>query len=138
MATTATFACPRDLDFEGVSELEIVREGNNIILRPVGRPGAPLRSLKRLTPAFWKNVRTWSLMKDGLSYEEDLYARPLYLRVHHARTARSRAETTGAGGAVRSPHSDPGHYLRRDTFRRYRTESLATTCPAGRRLLRAP
>ena len=26
---------PRDLDFEGVSELEIVREGDSIILRPV-------------------------------------------------------------------------------------------------------
>lgn len=26
---------PRDLDFEGVIELEIVREGDSIILRPV-------------------------------------------------------------------------------------------------------
>jgi antitoxin VapB len=26
---------PRDLDFEGVSELEIVREGDSIIRRPV-------------------------------------------------------------------------------------------------------
>jgi len=26
---------PRDLDFEGVSELEIIREGDRIILRPV-------------------------------------------------------------------------------------------------------
>lgn len=26
---------PRDLDFEGVSELEIVREGDSIILHPV-------------------------------------------------------------------------------------------------------
>ncbi len=26
---------PRDLDFEGVSELEIVREGDRIILRPL-------------------------------------------------------------------------------------------------------
>ncbi|ATZ93047.1 MULTISPECIES: type II toxin-antitoxin system VapB family antitoxin [Dickeya] len=26
---------PRDLDFEGVNELEIVREGDTIILRPV-------------------------------------------------------------------------------------------------------
>lgn len=26
---------PRDMDFEGVSELEIVREGDAIILRPV-------------------------------------------------------------------------------------------------------
>ncbi|NIF22309.1 type II toxin-antitoxin system VapB family antitoxin [Candidatus Pantoea multigeneris] len=26
---------PRDMDFEGVSELEIVREGDSIVLRPV-------------------------------------------------------------------------------------------------------
>ncbi|ELD2083797.1 AbrB/MazE/SpoVT family DNA-binding domain-containing protein [Enterobacter hormaechei] len=26
---------PRDLDFEGVNELEIIREGDSIILRPV-------------------------------------------------------------------------------------------------------
>ncbi|EIV7749921.1 AbrB/MazE/SpoVT family DNA-binding domain-containing protein [Escherichia coli] len=26
---------PRDLDFEGVSELKIIREGDSIILRPV-------------------------------------------------------------------------------------------------------
>lgn len=26
---------PRDLDFEGVSELEIIREGDSIILRPI-------------------------------------------------------------------------------------------------------
>ncbi|HCB8544617.1 TPA: AbrB/MazE/SpoVT family DNA-binding domain-containing protein [Escherichia coli] len=26
---------PRDLDFEGVSKLEIIREGDSIILRPV-------------------------------------------------------------------------------------------------------
>lgn len=26
---------PRDLDFDGVSELEIVREGDRIILRPI-------------------------------------------------------------------------------------------------------
>ncbi len=32
---------PRDLDFEGVSELEIVREGDSIILRPV-RPTSGL------------------------------------------------------------------------------------------------
>ncbi len=32
---------PRDLDFDGVSELEIVREGDSIILRPV-RPTSGL------------------------------------------------------------------------------------------------
>lgn len=31
---------PRALDFEGVSELENVREGDSIILRPSVRPGA--------------------------------------------------------------------------------------------------
>lgn len=38
---------PRDMDFEGVSELEIVREGDTIILRPV-RPtwGSFLREEK--------------------------------------------------------------------------------------------
>ncbi|TDN57464.1 type II toxin-antitoxin system VapB family antitoxin [Scandinavium goeteborgense] len=38
---------PRDMDFEGVSELEIVREGDTIILRPV-RPtwGSLLREEK--------------------------------------------------------------------------------------------
>lgn len=30
-----TIRLPRDLDFEGVSELEIVREGDSIILRHV-------------------------------------------------------------------------------------------------------
>ncbi len=35
---------PRDLDFEGVSELEIVREGDSIILRPVRPTGARSRS----------------------------------------------------------------------------------------------
>lgn len=35
---------PRDLDFEGVSELEIVREGDSIILRPVRPTGAHSRS----------------------------------------------------------------------------------------------
>jgi len=30
-----TIRLPRDMDFEGVSELEIIREGDSIILRPV-------------------------------------------------------------------------------------------------------
>lgn len=33
---------PRDMDFEGVSELEIVREGDSIILRPVRPAGLGL------------------------------------------------------------------------------------------------
>ncbi len=67
---------PRDLDFDGVSELEIVREGDSIILRPV-RPSwglvraagqGPIRTL-------WRSVRMWSAMKDALSHEENLDAR---------------------------------------------------------------
>lgn len=49
---------PRDLDFEGVSELEIVREGDTLILRPA-RPSwssfimrePPEAVLKRLEQA---------------------------------------------------------------------------------------
>ncbi|HDZ9772018.1 TPA: AbrB/MazE/SpoVT family DNA-binding domain-containing protein [Klebsiella variicola subsp. variicola] len=33
--TLTAIRLPRDLDFEGVSELESVREGDRIILRPV-------------------------------------------------------------------------------------------------------
>ena len=44
---------PRDLDFEGVSELEIVREGDSIILRPV-RPtwGSFAGLLEKADPDF--------------------------------------------------------------------------------------
>jgi len=60
---------PRELDFEGVNELEIVREGDSITLRPV-RPGwrsfgnweKPMRTL-------WQSVRRLSAMKDNLSGE---------------------------------------------------------------------
>ncbi len=40
---------PRDMDFEGVSELEIVREGNSIILRPV-RPTGLVRDAGKGRP----------------------------------------------------------------------------------------
>lgn len=42
---------PRDLDFDGVSELEIVREGDSIILRPV-RPTRSFAQLDRADPDF--------------------------------------------------------------------------------------
>lgn len=42
---------PRDLDFEGVSELEIVREGDSIILRPV-RPTRSFLELEKADPDF--------------------------------------------------------------------------------------
>ncbi len=43
---------PRDLDFEGVSELEIVREGDSIILRPVRPTWDSFFELERADPDF--------------------------------------------------------------------------------------
>jgi virulence-associated protein VagC len=72
--------------FEGVSELEIVREGDSIILRPVRPtfPGDRSRSSKRLNRTLWRSVRTLSATKDDLTCEQNLYAGHLYLLVHHA------------------------------------------------------
>ena len=47
---------PRDLDFEGVSELEIVREGNSIILRPVRPTWSSLASLEKADAAEREDV----------------------------------------------------------------------------------
>ena len=43
---------PRDLDFEGVSELEIVREGDSIILRPVRPTWGSFLELEKADPDF--------------------------------------------------------------------------------------
>lgn len=43
---------PRDLDFEGVSELEIVREGDSIILRPVPPTWDSFLELEKADPDF--------------------------------------------------------------------------------------
>jgi len=43
---------PRDLDFEGVSELEILREGDNIILRPVRPTWSSFAQLEKADPDF--------------------------------------------------------------------------------------
>ncbi|EGO8361806.1 AbrB/MazE/SpoVT family DNA-binding domain-containing protein [Escherichia coli] len=43
---------PRDLDFEGVSELEIIREGDSIILRPVRPTWSSFRELEKAAPDF--------------------------------------------------------------------------------------
>lgn len=43
---------PRDLDFEGVSELEIVREGDCIILRPVRPTWSSFISLEKAEAGF--------------------------------------------------------------------------------------
>ncbi len=66
---------PRDLDFDGVSELEIVREGDSIILRPVRPTWARSRSWTGPIRTLWRSVRMWSAMKDALSHEENLDAR---------------------------------------------------------------
>ncbi|STW38449.1 vagC protein [Klebsiella pneumoniae] len=51
-AITAPSVCPRDLDFDGVSELEIVREGDSIILRPVRPTWGSFAQLDRADPDF--------------------------------------------------------------------------------------
>lgn len=49
---------PRDLDFEGGgSELEIVREGDCIILRPSSQPGARSRSCGKSRPGLYGGTR---------------------------------------------------------------------------------
>jgi antitoxin VapB len=65
---------PRDMDFEGVSELEIVREGDRIILRPVRPTWARSRRWKKQTRTLWRSVRTLSVTKDGLTCEQNVYA----------------------------------------------------------------
>ncbi|EGS1686357.1 MAG: type II toxin-antitoxin system VapB family antitoxin [Enterobacter cloacae] len=55
---------PRDLDFEGVSELEIVREGECIILRPVRPAWSSFAMMGRADPDFMAE------RGDGVSDEE--------------------------------------------------------------------
>ncbi|MEH4297780.1 type II toxin-antitoxin system VapB family antitoxin [Enterobacter ludwigii] len=43
---------PRDMDFEGVSELEIIREGDSIILRPVRPTWGSFAQLDKAYPDF--------------------------------------------------------------------------------------
>ena len=43
---------PRDLDFDGVSELEIVREGDSIILRPVRPTWSTFAELEKADAEF--------------------------------------------------------------------------------------
>ncbi|QIZ51183.1 AbrB/MazE/SpoVT family DNA-binding domain-containing protein [Dickeya zeae] len=43
---------PRDMDFEGVNELEIVREGDSIILRPVRPTWSSFFELEKADPDF--------------------------------------------------------------------------------------
>jgi antitoxin VapB len=58
---------PRDLDFEGVSELEIVREGDSIILRPVRPTWGSFTQLENADRTLWPSVVMLSAMKDGLT-----------------------------------------------------------------------
>ena len=43
---------PRDMDFEGISELEIVRNGDSIILRPVRPTWGSFATLEKADPDF--------------------------------------------------------------------------------------
>jgi hypothetical protein len=101
---------PRDLDFEGVSELEIVRGGQHYFASRPADLGL-VRAVRRQTRTLWRSARTLSATKDDLTCEQDLYARHLYLLVHHARAAGSRPEAPGAGGAARPAHRCLGHHL---------------------------
>ncbi|ATI65964.1 type II toxin-antitoxin system VapB family antitoxin [Edwardsiella tarda] len=46
---------PRDLDFEGVSELEIIREGDSIILRPARPTWGSFAQLEKADSDFMAN-----------------------------------------------------------------------------------
>ncbi len=66
---------PRDLDFEGVSELEIVREGGQH--HPAPRPANPgiiPRVRKKPIQILWRSARMLSATKGDLTCEQDLYA----------------------------------------------------------------
>ncbi len=65
---------PRDLDFEGVRELEIIREGDSIILRPVRPTWAHSWSTKKPIQILWRSARMLSATKGDLTCEQDLYA----------------------------------------------------------------
>ncbi|OHG19212.1 antitoxin [Salmonella enterica subsp. diarizonae serovar 60:r:e,n,x,z15] len=43
---------PRDLDFDGVNELEIIREGDTLILRPARPSWSSLTQLEKARPDF--------------------------------------------------------------------------------------
>lgn len=78
---------PRDLDFEGVS-WRSSRKGTASSCVPSGQPGARSRSWKKQNQTLWRSAGTLPPTTDALSYEtvanEDLYARYLYLFIHHA------------------------------------------------------
>ncbi len=58
---------PRDLDFEGVSELEIVREGDSIILRPVRPTWGSFAQLEKADPDFM--AERWDIVSDEGRFE---------------------------------------------------------------------
>jgi antitoxin VapB len=62
---------PRDLDFEGVSELEIVREGDSIILRPVRPTWGSFAQLDKADPDFMAEREDVVSDKDGMNSEQN-------------------------------------------------------------------
>ncbi|MFB6328351.1 AbrB/MazE/SpoVT family DNA-binding domain-containing protein [Pantoea deleyi] len=76
---------PRDLDFEGVSILAIIRGGDSFILHPV-RPTRTLLKFERAEPVF-RTVREDVVIKDDPTCEKRLDVRHMYQFVHHARAA---------------------------------------------------
>ncbi len=49
---------PRDMEFQGVTELTIERHGDTIVLRPVRPDGFPLRASRAPTRTSCATVRT--------------------------------------------------------------------------------
>ncbi|UMX69353.1 AbrB/MazE/SpoVT family DNA-binding domain-containing protein [Klebsiella pneumoniae] len=58
--------CPAIWISEGVSELEIVREGDSIILRPVRPTWGSCPQFEKADPDFiWRSARTLSARREG-------------------------------------------------------------------------
>jgi antitoxin VapB len=78
---------PRDMEYQGVSELEIIRDGETLILRPV-RLLASLRDVAAADPDFLTERKGCDRGRPFpvTSHEQkDVHARYEHLFVHHAR-----------------------------------------------------
>ncbi len=102
---------PRNLDIEGVSELEIVREGDRIILRPVRPIWGSFAQLEKADPDFMAERGDVVTDEGRVDLLTERICWHLYLLVHHARAAGSRPEAPGAGGTAQPAHRDLGHIL---------------------------
>ena len=91
MATTAPVRLPRNLDFEGEQAGGSSGKGQRY---PASRPAdhwGSFAQFEKQTRTLWRSARTLSPTKDDLTCEQDLYARHLYLLVHHCAAAAREA-----------------------------------------------